>query len=101
MGVAIEGVAVCKMASIRKRDPSHVAKGRISNLVQQDIEEFGKIVRYARQSSNSKDVNNIFAFIAFTQWWLVQILLKAAKRTASQEQSMDDTLAVITTAKMI
>ena len=58
-------MAVCKMASTRKRDPSHVAKGRISNLVQQDIEEFGKIVRYARQSSNSKDVNNIFAFIAF------------------------------------
>lgn len=69
IGVATKGVgvAVCKMASTRKRDPSHVAKGRISNLVQQDIEEFGKIVRYARQSSNSKDVNNIFAFIAFTQ----------------------------------
>ena len=63
MGVVTEGVAICKMASTRKRDPSHVAKGRISNLVQQDIEEFGKIVRYARQSSNSKDVNNIFAFI--------------------------------------
>lgn len=50
-------VIIFKMASTRKhRDPSEVAKARIGALVQQDIDELGKIVRYVRQHSNSRDV---------------------------------------------
>ena len=55
MGVVL--VIKIKMAAVKKRDPSQIAKGRICTLVQQDIEEFGKIVRYVRQSSSTREVS--------------------------------------------
>jgi hypothetical protein len=63
------------MSSKAKKDLSHSAKERINTLLQNDIDECGRIVRYIRQHSQSREV-----------------LLKAAKKTASQEQSMDNTL---------
>ncbi|XP_011409986.1 PREDICTED: uncharacterized protein LOC105316632 [Amphimedon queenslandica] len=68
------------MAAVKKRDPSQVAKGRICTLVQQDIDELGKIVKYIRQNSSTRE-----------------ILLKAAKKTSSQEHSMDNTLSNLRT----
>lgn len=47
-----------EMSSSRKpkKDPSQVAKDRITSILEQDVEECGKIARYVRQHSNSKDV---------------------------------------------
>ena len=40
-----------------RKDPSKVTKERVAFLVEQDIEESGRIARYIRQHSKSRDVS--------------------------------------------
>lgn len=59
LGVANLRVWLCReMSSSRKpkKDPSQIAKDRITSILEQDVEECGKIARYVRQHSNSRDV---------------------------------------------
>jgi len=58
--------------------PSKVAKQRISTLAEQKLQECGKLARDLCHNSGSRE-----------------ILLKAAKKMATNEQSMENTLQVV------
>ena len=58
--------------------PSKVAKQRISSLAEQKLQECGRLARDLCQNSGSRE-----------------ILMKAAKKMATNEQSMENTLQVV------
>ena len=40
-----------------KKDPSKITKERITDILEDSIDEFGKVARNVRQHSNSRDVS--------------------------------------------
>ena len=59
--MGLGGAYTAAMSSVRRPkqvlDPSRRTKERVASLVKQDIEEVGKVVKYARQRSDAKDVS--------------------------------------------
>lgn len=77
--------------------PSNVTKERICHLVQQQVNESGKLARQLCQQSGSKEVSSrkiLYIVVVDTVFLLYQILLKSAKKMASQEVAMENTLSV-------
>ena len=66
-GQYIESKQTMSSGSRQKQalDPSRRTKERIVTVVKQDIEEIGKVVKYARQRSDAKDVSG--NFVTFDQ----------------------------------
>lgn len=75
--------------------PSNVTKERICSLVQQQVNESGKLARQLCQQSGSREVSLCIYMLAVSDGHaLYQILLKSAKKMANQEMAMENTLSV-------
>ena len=74
--------------------PSNATKERLAHVIEQNITESGKLARSLCQRSGSREVRyraSIFMAYALTPQ---QVLLKSAKKMASQEGAMENTLNV-------
>jgi len=77
-GIIIYGPVMSDERDGARERPSKVAKQRISSLAEQKLHECGRLARDLCHNSGSRE-----------------ILLKAAKKMATNEQSMENTLQVV------
>ena len=77
------------------KQPSNATKARLTQLIEQNVSESGKLFRSLCQRSGSREVRDIMTVLPGSyDGSFTQVLLKAAKRMAAQEGTMENTLNV-------